>query len=363
MIRLRELLRRNLPYKIVSLVVAVLLYSVAVGQRNPQTMRDYTVDPEIRDLPSDLIVTAPPRPFKVTVSGAVRDIGTLPAEGPVAWVSIPGDARGALKLPVRYDLPNGVRTRVELQGREMADVTVERKVRREFLVSVPDQQAPSGFRFTEAVVRPTRVTLSGPESQVNRVQRVVANVDEGMGDGTIDDHFVLVARDADQQVIEGVQIAPPRARVRLALALVTVTRALIVSADVSGREAEGFQLYDVRVEPKTIAVAGPQELLDSLTSLSVPIVIEGLARNAERRATPVLPAGLRFAAAGRGQVIVRLLVRPVRGRPENGAGIGSGAGVPATPPAAGTSGTPATGGSSPDPTPVTAPPAPTRLSP
>jgi hypothetical protein len=78
------------------------------------------------------------------------------------------------------------------------------------------------------------------------------------------------------------------------------------------------------VEPRTILVVGLQDRLAVLPGLTVLADVQGLRENAQRQATPVLPAGVRFAPGTSGRVTIRLRVRPL----PRGEGSGS---VPVNP--------------------------------
>jgi hypothetical protein len=88
------LARRNLSYKLVALCMAGVLYAVANAQQNPRTSREFIVQPEVRGLPDDLLVIAPPKSFLVTVSGNAGALRALPPDGPVAWLDATAGSRG-----------------------------------------------------------------------------------------------------------------------------------------------------------------------------------------------------------------------------------------------------------------------------
>jgi YbbR domain-containing protein len=168
---------------------------------------------------------------------------------------------------------------------------------------------------------------------------VLASVEPARGDSTIRGAFALIAQDEERQTVPGVRVEPARALVRMELVQAMATRPLLVSAVPTGQEAPGYQVYDAQVEPRTVLVAGLQDRLAVLPGLTVLADVQGLRENATRQATPVLPAGVRFAPGASGRVTIRLRVRPLpRGEggssvPVNPAPGGSGD-APATPGAA-----------------------------
>ena len=336
--RVGILARRNLPYKLVALGMAGVLYAVASAQQNPRTTRDFIVQPEVRGLPDDLLVIAAPKSFLVTVSGSAGALRALPPDGPSTWLDATVGRAGANRLEPHYDLPADPRAaRVEVRGKLFVEVVLDPRSKRRFPVEVPRVPAATGFIYKQAVVRPPQALVSGPKTQVDKVSRVLARVEPSRGDSTISGAFALVAQDDERQTVPGVGVEPARAQVRLELTQATATRSLLVSAGLTGQEAPGFQVYDAQVEPHTVSVVGLQDRLATLTGLTVLADVQGLREDATRRATPVLPAGVRFAPGTSGRVTIRLRVRPLL---RGGVGEGTAAGAATPVPAAGNVPTP-----------------------
>ncbi len=349
---LAVLARRNLPYKLVALGMAGVLYAVANAQQNPRATREFIVQPEVRGLPDDLLVIAPPKSFLVTVSGSAGALRAFAPEGPSAWLDATGARTGANRLEPHYDLPPDARAagRVEVRGKPFIEVGVDARGQRRFDIEVPPVAAVTGFAYKQAVVRPSEARVSGPKTQVDKVSRVLASVEPARGDSTISGAFVLVAQDDARQTVPGVQIEPARAQVRRELTQATAAKSLLVSASLTGQEAPGFQVYDAQVEPHAIAVVGLQDRLAVLPGLSVLADVQGLQEDAVRRVALVLPAGVRLAPGTSGRVTIRLRVRPL---PRAGGGNVPVSPPPPSSPAALPPSPAATGGANPAPAPAT----------
>lgn len=304
--------RRNLGYKIISVVVAILLYVVALAQQKTPTLsRSFTIQPEVRNVPADLIVTTPPRKISVLVSGPPEVIRTLAEETPVATLDLSGATAQSHRFPVRYELPANVHEKVEgPDGPSYLTMTVERKVRRRFAVEVPPVQARYGYNFSEPVLDPPQVELVGPASVIKSVRRVVATVDS-RPEGGVNKEVSVEPQGAGGQIIGNVEIEPARVRLRIDMKPAPLNTTLLVSPVVVGEVAEGYQLFDVRVQPRMVTVAGPPGILESLTSVSVPVNVSGLSETTTRVITPSPPGrGLRFVGAS--QVRVTLGIRAVK---------------------------------------------------
>jgi YbbR domain-containing protein len=310
--------RRNLAYKIVSLVLAVLLYGVAYTQQNPRATRTIPVLPEVRGLPSNLTLREAPGTYAVQVSGPAPliealDMRTLKAVVDVSGARQPGTAR----FPVTYSLPEGMDPEAQVaNGPSAIPLTLERKVRRAFRVEVSYADTPpAGTEFTPPVTQPGRVSVVGREPVVEGVAKVVARVDTSGAAGAISEEAELVALDAGQEVVEGVEIQPPRVLVRIEIRPTQSIKALVLSPVLTGAPAPGFYVTNYIFDPQTVMVSGPQQRLAGVSSLEVPIAQDGLSETVTRTITLRPPPGLKFAGAA--QARVTLVVKPVGTRPAN----------------------------------------------
>ena len=303
--------RRNLGYKVISVIVAIMLHVVALAQQKTPTLtRDFSVLPEVRNVPENLIVTTPPRRISVMVTGPPDLVRSLSEESPAATIDLSGATPSSHRFPVRYELPENVRGKVEgPDGPDYLTITLERKVRRQFAVEVPPVQAPYGYNFGEPVIDPPQVWLVGPASAVESVRRVVANVDS-RPEGGVNEEVTVQAQGTGRQIIENVEIQPLRVRLRIDMRAAPLNTTLLVSPVVEGEVAQGYQLYDLRVQPRMVTVTGPPEILRSLTSLPVSVNVNGLSAPTTRLLTPTPGQGLRLL--GTRQIRVTLNVRPVK---------------------------------------------------
>lgn len=292
---LGRLVRRNLLYKLIALGTAILLYVIADAQQNPRTVQNIYVQPEVRGLSADMVVSDRPDSFRVTVSGPTALVEALATRGIGATIDATGRKPGTARLPVQYELPPDLKDRVTINGPGVAGFTLARKIRQEYAVDViyPNQPPPN-YVFRDPIVTPRRITVAGLEADVGRVRRVVANLETSRVTGTIEEEVDLVAQDMAERVVDNVEIEPARVRVRLALKPVPATRTLLLSPVFRGEVAPGFRVVSYTFEPQAVTVAGSPDQLETLTSLEVPINQEGLRENTTRTVTLRPPLGLRI---------------------------------------------------------------------
>lgn len=304
-----DFLRRNLGYKLLSLALAILVWSWVYAQSRPNVSREEYVQPEVMNLARDMVIKAPPEGKRVMVTGlasAVEEFRNRPVKG---FVDLAGATPGANTLEIRYNTQG---LNLDIVGPKTVTVLVDKKAERRLPVEViPQNPAPAGFEFANKVSDPPQVVVSGLATEVSKVEKVFAMVNNSENNGAFSGSVELVAQAANSAVIGSVTIAPARVNVTLGIKQSPLAKSLILSPSLVGVVAPGYGLYGVIFEPQTVTVTGNQNLIVERSAISVPVDISGLKESVTRRFTVTAPSGLRITEPERGVVRVRVDVRPI----------------------------------------------------
>jgi YbbR domain-containing protein len=305
-------LRRNFIYKFLSLLMAILLYWIASGQKNnPSVKGEFYVQPVAEGLPDDLILKSAPQGSPVSVSGTAEAVEAFRALEPKATVNLSNAKVGSDRYPVKYLYPNGFTDVLQIIGPPVTLVTLEPKKSAKFTVEVLyNDNPPAGYAYSDPRSVPASVQVVGLYSDVIRVQRVVANLDTSGAPGAVSQDVELVAQDVKQQPVENVQIVPKQVRATLRLKKTPSTKTVLLSIELIGNPDPGFEISGYDFEPNAVTVSGSQELLASRSSLRVPVDVDGLKAGTTKTVTIQPPSGLRVVG-GAATVRLRLKVRPI----------------------------------------------------
>ncbi|MES2460765.1 MAG: CdaR family protein [Armatimonadota bacterium] len=305
-------LRRNFGYKFISLLVSILLYWIASGQKNnPDVRTDIFVQPAVEGLPDNLILKSAPQGSAVSVSGTAQAVEAFRSLEPKAILNLSSGKVGSDRYPVKYLYPNGFSDTLEIIGPPVALVTLEQKKSVKFTVDVLyNDNPPAGYAYSDARSAPATVQVVGLYSDVIRVQRVVANLDTSGAPGAISQDVELVAQDVKQEPVENVQIVPKQVRASLGLKKTPSTKTVLLSIELIGNPAPGYEISGYDFFPNVVTVSGSQELLASRSSLRVPVDVDGLKAGTNKTVIIQPPSGLRVVG-GDAAVRLRLNVRPV----------------------------------------------------
>lgn len=196
-------------------------------------------------------------------------------------------------------IPSSVRvTVVEPQEREMP-VTIRRS-----------GQVAAGYQEVEqaTTIEPATVVISGLPERVASVRSVDLDVNlSGVRDNTTIEGDLVARSQSGAQVV--VTITPARAKASIQVEQTFVQRTLPVEVLTTGDVASGYMITNVKVEPATVVVTGPQTVVAGLTKLTTqPLDVSGARTDQTLIRTIDEPAN---TSLGRPSVTVTVEIRAI----------------------------------------------------
>ncbi|MCP3982522.1 MAG: hypothetical protein GY716_24745 [bacterium] len=166
----------NWPLKLLAFALAFAIWVTVTGEH--RIVKDFPVPLEL-DLSASRIVTVDlPNTVTVRLRGSeslMRRVDSLPMELKVDLQDVdPGERDVLLGESDLLGVPRGVE--VEFIDPDRLSLEIEQRTYRELPVDLTFLgQPPEGFAFYDAAVTPTRLTVEGPESEVEPLQQLSTN--------------------------------------------------------------------------------------------------------------------------------------------------------------------------------------------
>lgn len=258
---LREELRRNPGLKLISLLLAILLWgTINVTERDAERIVELPVS--LRKLQQGLIVTNPPgKPVTITLRGPRTILDHVDEHTSRVSVDLssigPGDARIELNTDmVRPELPR--RLKVLRMEPARVKLKIDRLVRRSLPVRADLAGTPAlGFMVAESRVVPDQVEVSGPAAKVDELKEIPTEPIDLRGMKENGERSVLLG-----WVGDFIGFAPDRVTVSITFEQVMVSREF-KRVPVRARRGDGVA---VRLTPAFVdlTVRGPQVILHNL---------------------------------------------------------------------------------------------------
>ncbi len=277
---MRKSLRNNLGLKLLAFLFAFLLWLIVVNIDNPVMSKTFSGIPVIVE--HSEILTEQKKTYQivddtqnvsVTVSAKRRTLSKIKAEDIIVTADIKEmylDSQIPLEAVVigyegsyesAWTSPRNLQIQIEENISRTSNIT-----------PMATGEVRDGFVLGNLQTEPETVTINGSESLVNRISKVVAEVDvSGLGeDATLPSQLVFY--DEDNNVIDQSRLANNLGNFGVNVAVTLYkTRMVPIHVDTSLIAVkEGYSISSVKLAPQEIEITGPDEALDAADSIEIP---------------------------------------------------------------------------------------------
>lgn len=306
-------LRRNLAWMLLALALSMSLWTVVTTQQNPDVVDVFQAIPvELRNVPQNLTVRNEVQPVRLVVA-ASRDVwqDLRPAKFQ-ASVDLSRVGPGLQEIPIEVQ---SIDPRVQIE-----DVTPSKAVihlepirRREVPARVRvSGDPPAGYTAGSPRLTPELIAVTGPQSLVEQVVAVTADVSLAGVTTSINGVYRVVPQNANGETVERISVVPENVLVEVPIEQVRAFKTVPVTPQITGAPAPGYQLVGVQVDPTAITIAGEPRTIESIDFVQTqPVDLQSATGDVSRNAEMQLPSGVTLARPQ--QIVVRAFISTVEG--------------------------------------------------
>ena len=314
---MKKSLTNNIGLKLLAFIFAFMLWLLVVNIDDPvdtKTFDDIPVSIEYTE-----VVTQDQRSYQVldgtdtvsvTVSATRSVLEKISAENIVATADM-RELYLESQIPIEITIP-GYEFETASASPRNVQVKIEQNKSDTFPITVTTTgTVRDGYVLGNVQADPERVTVNGPESVIDQISKVVAevNVSGLSSDSSID--AVLTYYDEDNNEISAEQLANNLGATGVKVNVTLYHTARIpVTVDTSEvTAADGYSISEVTWTPEEIQLAGEEEVLDALEEIRIPadaIDITSISQRTEKTVdiTPYLPEGTRLVDENGNNILV-----------------------------------------------------------
>lgn len=310
---------RDNSIRILSVLIAILLWVYVTNEQNPVTDQTFSVPLVARGAPQGYVIDGVPGTVSVRVRGTRVVIGTLQRDDFTARVDLSGIKTGEQEVTVQITSPPAVE--VLQVSPAVLKVQADRIEQKNVPVTLALQgMVAEGMQAGEPVLQPSTVTIRGPATTLENINQLRVTLDiSGVGE-------TLVRELPVETGVEGVTVTPERVTVTLPVTTLSV-QTLPVRLRLTGEPAAGYQVSGTTVRPQTVQVTARDNVLSGLTAVStMALDISGVSGDVEREVILILPDGARTVEPDLVTVTIRISRAEDNNQPppeeESGTGTG-----------------------------------------
>lgn len=329
---MKRKLTENISLKILSVVVAILVWLIVVNVDNPVGTRQFVLDSV--DLINQAYIDqdgkmclpdADQGSVRVYITGARKTLEKIKA----ADIHAVADLQQAVSLntspvmvPITVTCDGISASNIEVVPGNFA-VYLQEKETKEFAVSVTsgDSRPARGYEIGSITSNPEKIKITGPKTLISKIDTVTAAINvEGQNEDVVQESsLVIYDKNGDPLTETRMSYLNLVSKVTVTAKLWNVRTNVKLAADCSGNPAEGYQVDSITKVPDTISVAGSRDALASLeengNEICIPaeyIDISGASSDVEVKVniTQLLPDGLKLPSGSSEDVWVRVNILP-----------------------------------------------------
>jgi YbbR domain-containing protein len=251
-------LGRNLASLILSLLLAIVIWTSAVTSNNPNIEAELTIPLEVIQQATDIAIVDPlPETVILKILAPESIIQQLEEDNPItAYIDLTDIEAGTYRFPVQVRIPDELKPiNILEQSHKQLELKVSNLISKIFTISIQVEGEPAiGYKTSGLDWDEVLATVKGQETKVNDVASVVGILDISDASGTISEELTLQARDKNGDLVDAITLTPDTVRVNQIISLQGGYRNVAVNVITEGIVEPGYRFTSITPAPPTVMV-------------------------------------------------------------------------------------------------------------
>jgi YbbR domain-containing protein len=301
-----ELLKKDIAYKGLAILLAILLWIYVINMQNPPAEKSFMVPVTHQNLQDGLVLRNNPGKVEIKVRGPVSLVKPLTEKEIRATIDLANAQTGEKEYLVELDLPAGVEL-ILVRPSSMTLVIDALETKQLPVQVITKGTVAKGYSSFEPVLQPSTVVVRGARQMLDKLETalVTINLNQATENLSINAPVTLLTKDGSTVTAE-YEISPREVQVFVPITKPNNTITVAIKPQIVGRPKEGFVVSGVTIDPETVKISGPYEILSLINHVATaPLDITGIDSEYATQVALVPPDGASLVY----QPVVKILVQ------------------------------------------------------
>ena len=320
---MKKNLTKNIPLKIMSVVVGILVWLIVVNVDNPIVTKGFVIsdvqiinEAYVDQLGEMVMQDDSENTVRVYITGERKTVNRLTSSDIKAVADLQqaeSTDTDPVMIPITATCSGILPENIRVSPQNLS-VHLEKKVTKEFAINVSsgDSKAAQGMEIASLTANPEKVRITGPESLVAKIDSVSVDVSskvDGIAQDTTISNAEMTITDKNQDTLSSNSMSylkfDNNGKVNVTAKLWKVRSDIRISAGYTGEPAEGYVVDSVTTVPETFSVAGSDEALKNVD-------ISGKSNDVEKKINraDLLPDGLKLTSGSSTDLWITVNILP-----------------------------------------------------
>jgi YbbR domain-containing protein len=309
---------RNVSTLLLSFILAVTVWASAVVTADPNQEELFGPAPiEQLGQAADLVITNEIPDQAILTIKAPRSIWDQLKNNPgkvKVWIDLTGLAAGEHTVVVNTKVDLSPLRIIKVEP-AVIDLILEQLTTKIMPVDLQViGEPPLGYRKASPDITPGQVTVTGPASAVERVNKISASLDMTGASQSVKAVVPVRAVDANGALVSDVVLTPKEVIIHQPISIMGGYKNVAVKVMTTGQVASGYRLTNISVTPPTVTVYSTDpQLVNELPGYveTIPVDLTGLTDDTEFNVAINLPPGISLVSEP--SVLVQIGVAAIEG--------------------------------------------------
>ena len=298
--------RNNLVYKLISVLAAIVIWSLVFSERNPLVVDIVQVPLGITELSRGLVVAEKPNMVEIRFQGHGNVINRISPSDFRAYVILDEVDVGPNSIQVRLEAPAGVGV-ISVRPSWVRVYIDQVSFRQEPVEIVINGEVAEGYVLGNPLITPSQVLITGPGNFLESIGRVYVNATfNNLSEDYSQSLPVLIEDREGNLIMEWVNVTPGNVGILIPVIEEMPTRTVPIIINLIGELRPGLEIERVLVYPATVKIYGSGDAVDETGYLTLEVDITEVEENINFEVNLELPQGITHASTERIRVILEV---------------------------------------------------------